>query len=98
MHVDNRFTLSSSERESYSWLHDESPPAPAMPDDNDVVVNDVVSINGLEAMLCSFLGGIGEYSRGNIKELFNNTDESGYIKKDEFHHFLDLATGDEANS
>lgn len=56
----------------------------------------VVSVNGLEAMICSFLGGIGEYSRGDIEDLFKlvDTDESGYIDKDEFDHFLDLATGE----
>jgi len=75
-----------SEREFYSWLYDKSPPAP-----------DVVSVNGLEAMICSFLGGVGEFSRGDIEELFKlvDTDESGYIDKDEFDHFLDLATGEE---
>jgi len=65
-----------------------SPPA--------ATIENVISITGLEAMIRSFLGGIGEYSRADIDNLFSlvDTDESGYIDKDEFGHFMDLATGE----
>ncbi|KAL7539101.1 hypothetical protein ACHAXR_009022 [Thalassiosira sp. AJA248-18] len=65
--------------------------APVMADEEDVV-----SIDGLEAMISSFLGGIGEYSRADIEHLFDSvdTDGSGYIDKDEFDEFINLATGD----
>ena len=54
-------------------------------------------MNGLEAMICSFLGGIGEYSRADIAHVFGlvDTDESGYIDKEEFDHFFDFASGEE---
>ena len=54
-------------------------------------------MNGLEAMICNVFGGIGEYSRADISHLFGlvNTDESGYIDKEEFDHFFDLVTGEE---
>ena len=63
---------------------------------NTAPVGNVVSMNGLESMICSFLGGIGEYSRVDIENLFKlvDTDESGYIDKDEFDDFIALATGE----
>jgi hypothetical protein len=49
-------------------------------------VENLVSVHGLEAMISAFLGGIGEYSRVDIKKLFKqcDTDDSGYINQEEF--------------
>ena len=68
-------------------VHEENPPERE---------ENVVSIDGLEAMISSFLGGVGEYSRVDIEDLFKqvDTDESGYIDEDEFTVFLELATGE----
>ena len=59
-------------------------------------VGNVVSMNGLKSMISNFLGGIGEFSRVDIEDLFKlvDTDESGYIDKDEFDDFIALATGE----
>ena len=59
-------------------------------------VDKLVSVDGLEAMISTFLSGIGEYSRANIEDLFKlvDADNSGYIDKFEFDEFIDLATGE----
>ena len=61
---------------------------------NSGVLNDVVSIKGLEAMIISFFGGIGEYSQADVESLFSmvDTDGSGCIDRDEFDQFMALAT------
>ena len=60
------------------------------------VMDNAVSLSGLEAMISVFVGGIGEYSHADMVNLFKlvDSDRSGYIEKDEFDHFIDLATGD----
>lgn len=52
----------------------------------------VVSLAGLEAMISSFLSGIGDYSYEDIVDLFAlvDADGSGYIDQDEFDQFMDL--------
>lgn len=54
-----------------------------------------VNVAGLEAMIKSFLGGVGQYSQADVENLFRlvDTDHSGYIDRDEFDEFIDLATG-----
>lgn len=60
---------------------------------------DVVSTYGLGAMVSCFLGGIGEYSLDDIEDLFKlvDTDQSGFIDRDEFSYFIHLATGETAD-
>ena len=57
------------------------------------IENHCVSLNGIEAMISSFFGGIGEYSCADIANLFKeiDTDNSGLIDKDEFENFINLA-------
>ena len=64
---------------------------------NVKTVEKLVSVDGLEAMISTFLNGIGEYSRANIEDLFKlvDADNSGYIDKFEFDEFIDLATGED---
>jgi len=59
-------------------------------------VEDVVSVRGLDAMINKFHGGIGEYSRADIEDLFKlvDTDDSGYIDANEFDQFMGLAAGE----
>lgn len=56
-----------------------------------------VSVEGLDAMIVKFLGGIGEYSNSEMVELFQkiDTDGSGFIDQTEFEKFVTLATKDE---
>ena len=53
-----------------------------------------VSLQGLDAMIVKFLGGIGEYSNSDLETFFKkiDTDGSGFIDEDEFEEFLNLAT------
>jgi hypothetical protein len=57
----------------------------------------LVSVDGLEAMISTFLNGIGEYSRANIEDLFKlvDADNSGYIDRVEFDEFIGLAMGED---
>ena len=52
-----------------------------------------ISLEGLDATLSSLLGGIGEYSIGDVKLLFEQVDSdgSGYISEAELNAFLDMA-------
>ena len=54
------------------------------------IVENLVSVHGLEAMISAFLGGIGEYSREDIEKLFKqcDTDDSGYINRVEFAYLV----------
>ena len=62
---------------------------------NVKMVNKLISVNGLEVMTSTFLSGIGEYSRADIKDLIKlvNPDNSGNINKDKFDVFIVLAVG-----
>jgi hypothetical protein len=53
-----------------------------------------VSLNGLNAMISKFLGGIGVYSRSDIEDFFHqiDSDGSGFIDRDEFDEFIRVAT------
>ena len=53
-----------------------------------------VSLQGLDAMIVKFLGGIGEYSNSDLRTFFKkiDTDGSGFIDEDEFKEFRNLAT------
>ncbi|KAL7492753.1 hypothetical protein ACHAWT_001766 [Skeletonema menzelii] len=55
---------------------------------------DQVSLVGLEAMISNFLGVIGDYSRDDIKSIFDIIDMDGstFIDRGEFRAFLKLAT------
>ena len=55
---------------------------------------DQVSLVGLEAMISNFLGVIGDYSRNDIKSIFDIIDMDGstFIDRGEFRAFLKLAT------
>lgn len=37
---------------------------------DDSNLDNVISVDGLSAMICSFLGGIGEFSRADVEQLF----------------------------
>ncbi|KAL7553601.1 hypothetical protein ACHAWF_016908 [Thalassiosira exigua] len=66
---------------------------------NDALgLDELVTLSGFEAMLVQFLGGVGEYSREDLVEVFNkvDTDNSGTIDREEFDVFLSFAT-DEKN-
>jgi hypothetical protein len=67
---------------------------------NEDVAENVVSLRGLEKMIATFLGGVGEYSDKDIENLLKqvDTDESGYIDEDEFDIFLGMAMGEENES
>lgn len=49
-----------------------------------------VSVKGFDAMIVKFLGGIGEYSNGEMLELFQkiDTDGSGFIDQAKFEEFV----------
>lgn len=53
---------------------------------------DLISREGLEAMISEFLGGIGEYSSSDLEDLYNQVDAdgSGEIDREEFEDFLDM--------
>ncbi len=59
------------------------------------MVNKLISVNGLEVMTSTFLSGIGEYSRVDIKDLIKlvNPDNSGNINTDKFDVLIVLAVG-----
>ena len=52
-----------------------------------------ISLEGLDATISSLLGGIGEYSIGDVKVLFEQVDSdgSGYISEATLNAFLDMA-------
>ena len=75
-----RATVVSNESTGATSLHSCSPPAE-------------ISLEGLDATISSLLGGIGEYSIGDVKLLFEQVDSdgSGYISEAELNAFLDMA-------
>jgi hypothetical protein len=54
----------------------------------------VVSLEGLESMISHFLGGVGEYSKCDIVNLFNqaDVDGSGFIDEEDFDLLFSQAT------
>jgi hypothetical protein len=54
------------------------------------IVENLVSVHGLEAMISAFLGGIGEYSQVDIEQFFKqcDTDDSGYIDRKDFANLV----------
>ena len=60
----------------------------------DVIPEGHVSLLGLDAMICRFLGVIGEYSRSDIEDIFDaiDTNRSKFIDRAEFSAFLRVAT------
>ena len=60
----------------------------------DVIPEGHVSLLGLDAMICRFLGVIGEYSRSDIADIFDaiDTNRSKFIDRAEFSAFLRVAT------
>jgi hypothetical protein len=60
------------------------------------MVEKLVSVNGFEAMISAFLGGIGEYSQVDIEQLFKqcDTDDSGYIDREGFAYLVFLMKTD----
>jgi hypothetical protein len=54
------------------------------------IVENLVSVHGLEAMISAFLGGIGEYSQVDIEKFFKecDTDDSGYIDRKDFANLV----------
>ena len=60
----------------------------------------LVSLEGLDSMISKFLGVIGEYSRSEIEEIFNqiDRDSSGFIDREEFDDILQMATAENIQS
>ena len=60
---------------------------------------DLISREGLEAMISEFLGGIGEYSSSDLEDLYNQVDAdgSGEIDREEFEAFLDMVNSNDSN-
>jgi len=65
------------------------------------LTEDEVSLEGLDAMISEFCGGIGEYSCEDLKEMFDQIDRfgTGFIDREDFDEFLiELTKKNERNS
>ncbi|KAL7449286.1 hypothetical protein ACHAWC_001359 [Mediolabrus comicus] len=65
-------------------------------DASDFIPEGEISLRGLDAMISEFLGGIGEYSRSDIVDIFRqiDTDGSGFIDREEFGDFIRIVTSE----
>jgi len=68
-------------------------------DVSDFIPEGEISLRGLDAMISEFLGGIGEYSRSDIVNIFRqiDTDGSGFIDREEFGEFIRIVTSEVAS-
>ena len=68
-------------------------------DVSDFIPEGEISLRGLDAMILEFLGGIGEYSRSDIVNIFRqiDTDGSGFIDREEFGEFIRIVTAEVAS-
>jgi hypothetical protein len=66
----------------------------------DSPLDAAVSLEGLNAMISKFCGGIGVYSMEELEETFNEIDRdgSGFISREEFDAFLAMATSEDRRS
>ena len=68
-------------------------------DVSNLIPEGEISLRGLDAMISEFLGGIGEYSRSDIVNIFRqiDTDGSGFIDREEFGDFIRIVTSEVAS-
>ena len=56
--------------ETVASLSDTNDGSPNVWSVDESVLDNVISVDGLSAMICSFFGGIGEFSQADVEQLF----------------------------